>query len=102
MKNNNWVLNIRVGDCPPKVKCNKIFNICQFPDMSAANGLIGDMWNITFVRNFGEEEVTQWKIVKNSIVEVELNDDLNKVVWCLEKSGLFRQMVFGGVICRKI
>lgn len=75
--------------------------------MSIANGLVVDVWNITFNRSFGKEETSQWEGLKTYIMDVELNDDMDKVMWCFEKSGVFsvkflyRHLVFWGVICRK-
>lgn len=101
--------DIWVDNCSLKVKYDKLFNICQFPDMSVADGLVEDMWKITFARVFGEEEKIQWKLWgKKTIMDIELSGDMDNVVWCLEKTGLFsmkslyKQMVFGGVICRKL
>lgn len=81
--------DVWLGECPLKVKYQNLYNICQDPDISVANSLCGDVWNIPFNRNFGDEEITQCDDLKNSITEVELQEESDTVVWCFEKSGIF-------------
>lgn len=74
-----------------------------------AKGLTNDTWNIPFKRVFGEEESIQWDSLKERLPEMELDHNIDdRVVWCLEKSGMFsvkslyKQLVFGGIVCRKL
>lgn len=98
--------DVWLGECPLKVKYNNLFNICQAPDLCVAKSLVGDVWNINFNRSFGEE-TSQWENLKNAIMEVDLNDEMDKMIWCLEKSrvflvrSLYRHIAFRGVICKK-
>lgn len=47
------------------------------------------VWKINLVRNFGREEEEQWKSLKESLNDVDLNEEQDKAVWSLEKSGQF-------------
>lgn len=71
------------------MKYLNFYSISQDSELSVANSLSGDVWNISFNRNFGDEEVTQWEDLNNSIIDVDLNDERDTMVWCFEKSVFF-------------
>lgn len=75
------------------MKYHNLYSISQDSELSVANSLSGDVWNISFNRNFGDEEVTQWEDLNNSIIDVDLNDERDTMVWCFEKSGFFFNML---------
>lgn len=81
--------DVWVGDCPLKVKYQNLYNISQNTEINVANSLCGGVQNILFNRNFGDEEISQWVDLQNSILDVELKEEMVTVKWCFEKSGIF-------------
>lgn len=80
---------IRIGNCPLRIQFDKLFSIYKSPDASVASCFIDSEWKIDFLRNFGEQEFIQWNLLKNCIMEVDLNGAEDRVSWCLEKPGVF-------------
>jgi hypothetical protein len=59
--------------------------------------------NLTFRRNFGEEEQEEWDDLRRIVENMALNAETDSVRWVFEKSGLFttaslyRELTFPGV-----
>lgn len=99
--------DVWLDDCPLKIKYDKLFLCCQFPDVSVANCLLEGMWNIPFKRSLGLEESDQWEDLKLNLLKGDLNNSRDSLIWCFENSGIFsvkslyKHLTFRGVISRK-
>lgn len=72
-----------------KINFDRLFKISSNPDTSVADSLENEEWKINFSRQFGKEEDDLWTNMKTVLKGVELNNDKDKVVCCLENSGKF-------------
>lgn len=82
----------------------RLYNICEDPDVIIADCWDRD-WNIGFRRNLGLEEQEEWNLFLSITHGVSLDDQVDKVVWALEKNkcfttkSLYRLLTFQGVRC---
>ena len=95
--------DVWVNDCPLKIAYSNLFNSCHSSVISVSEGLQAGSWDNLFRRNCGVREKNQWENFKNDVEQVELEDSMDKPIWCLEKSGIFsvkslyNHLLFGGV-----
>jgi hypothetical protein len=81
-----------------------IFYICEQQD-AFVHEVVGDnSVGLTFRRNFGDIELTEWSELCNIMSTVSLDDEEDSVSWALDKSGqfstksLYHAMKSGGTI----
>jgi hypothetical protein len=92
-----------VGECPLKIRFQEIFVICNQKEWSVFNVTRDGGINLTFKRNFGNEEEQECEDLQMLLGGVVLSQEPDSVKWCLEKSGefstssLYNAITFPGV-----
>jgi hypothetical protein len=75
--------------CPLKIVFPHLFEICHQQDWSVRRVCNSEFGELTFRRNFGEREATEFSELSELINSVALNESRDSVRWVLEKSGTF-------------
>jgi hypothetical protein len=92
------------GDCPLKIMFNKLFMIYRQQNWAVARVLNGGVINLSFRRNFGNEELLEWEETERELKQVNLTDREDFVRWVLSANGqistssLYRLCSFSGVV----
>lgn len=81
--------DVWTGEVPLKVRFHNLFKICRNPKQLACQVVENDMLQIDFRRNFGDKELQEWNELIEIVDKMVIRDEPDRVVWALNKSGLF-------------
>lgn len=89
-------------NCPLKIQVPNIYNICDQQDVISEVCRDGQ-WNLTFRRNFGELEITEWEqmlLIQSNLV---LTTDKDEFIWALERNKKFiTKSMYHALTCRGV
>lgn len=66
-----------------------LFKICQNTEIKVADCFHNGEWWPGFRRNFGVTEVQEWESFLEMVQGIQLNDEMDKTVWALDKTKIF-------------
>jgi hypothetical protein len=95
-----------LGECPLRIRFNKIFSICKQQNWEVARVLKDKEVNLSFRRNFDNGEVLKWEELERELEGGggQLNNEEDTVRWALTNHGhftiasLYKQCSFSGVL----
>jgi hypothetical protein len=96
--------DVWLGDCPLRIRFNKLYEISREQKWVVARVLEGDEINLCFRRRRGDLEIKEWEDLEECLSRVHLTDEEDTVRWALTKNGqfsvasLYKHCVFSGVI----
>lgn len=95
--------DVWLEECSLKIKFPNLFKICHEQDITVEEAN-RQQWDLNYRRNFGDNEMDEWREMMETLVLVELTEGTDKVIWKLTNSGkfttrsMYRYITFGGVI----
>jgi hypothetical protein len=102
-QNTRFWMDVWSGTCPLMLTFPRLYDLCNQQNWVVAKVLRNGTINLTFRRNFGETEQTEWETLRSVLEGVTLSSDKDTVRWVLEKSGqfttssLYREITFPGM-----
>jgi hypothetical protein len=102
-----WI-DVWSGTCPLMLTFPRIFAICNQENWVVAWVMRNGSINLTFRRNFGEAEQTEWENLRSVLEGKFLNSERDTVRWILEKScqfttsSLYRELTFPANLPRDV
>ena len=81
-------------ECPLKIAFHRLFDICRQQNWTVFQVLDEGDINLSFRRNFGDEEAIEWEELLDLIEGTVLTRESDTAVWALEKSGDFYDFIF--------
>lgn len=98
--------DVWIGNVPLKIKYNNLFKICQDPNILLSDCFQQGRLEITFRRQFGDTEKTEWDQLGVETESFTLGEGIDVPVWALNNHGsfttksLYRFLSYGGVTNR--
>jgi hypothetical protein len=78
-----------LGECPLRIKFNKLFVICKQQNWDVARVLDEGGINLSFRRNFGREEIVECEELERELEHVTLSDREDSIRWAMSLNGQF-------------
>lgn len=81
--------DVWVGEVPLKLLFPKIYEFCRDKKCSVAECWGNNECTMDLKRSLNLEEAAQWEALMDTIKDIQINRGADKVVWVLEKSGIY-------------
>ena len=78
-----------MGDIPLRLQYPKLYECCSNKTIRVSDCWVEGEWRIHFRRSFGHFEVKQWEHLIQTLCQISISDNQDRVKWALEKKGMY-------------